>query len=211
MPDTAVIRLLLVDDHAVLRAGLVSLLTLEPDLEVVAQADTAAEALRLWQAERPDVGVIDLRLASLDGLVLLERIRAVDPEARLVVLTASENIDDARAARRAGAAAYVTKYVEHKWLLEAIRGAHAGGEWTQHGLLRKPGRALAAVADREHDVLCMLRRGSTNAEIGQRLGITERTVKAHVKALCEKLGAADRAGAVARGFELGLLEIGGDR
>ena len=211
MPETAVIRLLLVDDHAMLRAGLVSLLTLEPDLEVVAQADTAAEALRLWQAERPDVGVIDLRMASLDGLVLLERIRKLDPEARLVVLTSSENIDDARAARRAGAAAYVTKHVEHERLLEAIRGAHAGGEWTQHGLLRKPGRALAAVTDREHDVLCMLRRGSTNAEIGQRLGITERTVKAHVKALCEKLGAADRAGAVARGFELGLLEIGGDR
>lgn len=207
MPDEHPIRLMLVDDHAVLRAGLVSLLTLEPDIAVVAEIDTGVGVVDLWRQCRPDVGVVDLRMAGLDGLAVIERIRAADPGARLVVLTSSENADDAAAARQAGAAGYVTKHVDHERLVEAIRGAHAGAGWIQHGVLRTPGAALTAVSDRERDVLRLLRRGSSNAEIGQRLGITERTVKKHVRALCEKLGAPDRAGAVARGFEVGLLEV----
>lgn len=207
MPDDLPIRLLLVDDHAVLRAGLLSLLTLEPDIEVVAETDTGVAAVELWRQCRPDVGVVDLRMAGLDGLAVIERIRAADPAARLVVLTSSENADDAAAAREAGAAGYVTKHVDHERLVEAIRGAHADAGWIQHGVLRTPGGAATAVSDREREVLRLLRRGSSNAEIGQRLGITERTVKKHVRALCEKLGAPDRAGAVARGFEVGLLEV----
>jgi DNA-binding NarL/FixJ family response regulator len=202
------IRLILVDDHAVLRAGLANLLNFEPGLKVVAEADDGETALQLWRMHRPDVMLLDLSLVGMNGIDTLVQLRAEFPEARVIMLTSSETREDVRHSLQAGACGYVTKNVRRAELVDAIREVHAGGrplganiarvltEDTHHGILSR----------RELEVLGLVRQGFTNAEIGRLLEITERTAKAHISALLVKLEASDRAEAVARGFERGLLK-----
>ncbi len=205
---SAPIRLMLVDDHAILRAGLTNMLNCERGLEVVAEADDGESALRLWREHRPDVTLLDLSLGGMDGIETVGRLRAEFPEARVLILTSSEAHEDIRHALEAGASGYVTKSIRRAELVEAIRECHAGG----CPIGEHVARLLAA--DKEHgvpsrrevEVLGLVRQGFTNAEIGRLLGISERTAKAHVAALLVKLEASDRAEAVARGFERGLLK-----
>ena len=206
MSPSGKIRLLIVDDHPVLRAGLSNLLALEPDIAVVGEADGGEAAVAMWAKVRPHVGLVDLCMESVDGIETTRRIRREHPQARIVMLTSSESADDAARALATGVAAYVTKTVNHEAIVATIREVHAGSE-----NIRKGVRAVTRVADsllspREMDVLIQLRKGSTNAEIGAALGISERTVKWHVKAMLAKLHTSDRAGLVARGFDLGLLK-----
>jgi DNA-binding NarL/FixJ family response regulator len=202
------IRLMLVDDHAILRAGLVNLLNGEPGLQVVAVADDGESALKLWQEHRPDITLLDISMGGMDGIETVRRLRADFPEARVIMLTSSEAEEDVRHALEAGASGYVTKNVRRAELFEAIRECHAGG----HPIGENVARLLAAgsehgvVSRREMEVLGLVRQGFTNAEVGRLLGISERTAKAHVAALLVKLQASDRAEAVARGFERGLLK-----
>lgn len=217
LPDTAAmtarsheprstVRLLIVDDHPVLRAGLANLLQLEADFDVVGQAGSGEAAVRLWERLRPDVCLLDLSMPGMGGLESLRRILAIATDARILVLTSSESAADARLALQAGACGYLTKNVEHAEIVSTIREAHAGGRGLCRGVpTRLDSPAPAMLSPRELDVLHLLRRGSSNLEIGGSLGITERTVKAHVMAIMEKLGAPDRAGAVAKGFDLGIL------
>ena len=201
------IRLLIVDDHPVLRAGLANLLQLESDLEVVGQAGSGEAAVRLWESLRPDVCLLDWSMPGIGGLESLRRIRGITANARILVLTSSESAADANAALQAGACGYLTKNVEHAEIVSTIREAHAGARGICLGLpaaMTTP--APAVLSPREFDVLHLLRRGNSNLEIGRALGITERTVKAHVMAIMEKLDAPDRAGAVAKGFDLGILK-----
>jgi hypothetical protein len=206
------IGVMLVDDHAVVRSGLANLIGLEPDLRVVAQADSGAAAIELWRRHRPDVGVIDVLMTGLDGIETLRRIRRIDPRARAVMLTSSEVVADAIRAEEAGAAAYLTKHLDHDRILDVIRDVHAGRVGIRLGVRRGGPAPLAEpLSAREIAVLKLMREGESNAEIGRRLGIAESTVKSHITHMLLKLSATDRASAVARGFDLGLLAVSRDR
>jgi DNA-binding NarL/FixJ family response regulator len=208
MSTHATIRLMLVDDHAILRAGLVNLLNGEPGLQVVAVADDGESALKLWQEHRPDIMLLDISMGGMDGIETVRRLRADFPGARVIMLTSSEAEEDVRHALEAGASGYVTKNVRRAELFEAIRECHAGGCPIGENVARllAAGSEHGVVSRREMEVLGLVRQGFTNAEVGRLLGISERTAKAHVAALLVKLQASDRAEAVARGFERGLLK-----
>jgi DNA-binding NarL/FixJ family response regulator len=214
----ATIRLLLVDDHPVMRAGLANLLNSEPGFDVAGQATDGLQGVRLWQELRPDVCLLDISMQGIDGIDTLRQIRAADPSACVVMLTSSEAPEDLSQAVAAGATGYVTKNVEHDELVQAIRSAHAGRQVissdmhaeTAYATSHAPPRP-ARLTPREEEVLDLLREGFTNNEIGRLLGISTRTAKAHVAAVIEKLGVVDRTQAVARGYELGLLRTSTSR
>jgi DNA-binding NarL/FixJ family response regulator len=209
-PATPPIRLLLVDDHPVMRAGLANLLAMSGDFTVVGQADDGPTALRLWATLRPDVCLLDVSMSGMDGIETLRRLRDLDPAARVLMLTSSEAAEDLHCALGAGAAGYVTKTVRHDELTAAIRGVHQGNRMIGSAVERFAGGRPAGglLSPRELEVLGFLRHGHTNAEIGRLMGISERTARAHVAAIMEALDAPDRAGAVAKGFDLGLLKVG---
>ena len=219
----ATIRLLLVDDHPVMRAGLANLLASEPGFDVAGQATDGLQGVRLWQELRPDVCLLDITMQGIDGIETLRRIRAADPTARVVMLTSSEAPEDLAQAVAAGALGYVTKNVEHDELVQAIRSAHAGRPVISsdmqlvaaQGSPAAPSPAApspaARLTPREEEVLDLLREGFTNNEIGRLLGISTRTARAHVAAVIEKLDVVDRTQAVARGYELGLLRTSTSR
>ncbi len=205
---TSPIRLLLVDDHAVMRAGLANLLSTVGDFAVVAQADDGLSALRLWRQHRPDVCLLDMTMHGIDGVETLQRLREVHPDARVLILTSSDSATDLARALAAGANGYVTKNVGHQELFAAIRDVHRGGKPISRETIvdaRPAATGGSSLTPREVEVLGLLREGFTNAEIARLLGITTHTVKVHVAALITKLGVSDRTQAVARGFDLGLL------
>jgi DNA-binding NarL/FixJ family response regulator len=204
---------MIVDDHPVFRTGLANLLTAEGDLEVVAAVASGEAAVAQLGASQPHVVLLDLRMPGHDGFEALETIHRRRPDVKVVVVTSSDSPVDADRARTAGAAGFLSKHVDQAEIVAAIRAVCQGADWVQEGV-RRPVALPAAdalpcgISVRELEVLRLVRYGFANAEIGRVLGITERTVKAHVKALCDKLGAADRAEAVARGFDHGLLKTG---
>jgi DNA-binding NarL/FixJ family response regulator len=206
--NTTKIQLILVDDHVVLRAGLANVLSFEPGIEVVAECDEGLAAIQLWRKHRPDVMLLDLSMPGIDGIETLRRLRLEFPDAKVLILTSSEAPEEVRHALAAGARGYVTKTIHPTELMGAIRSVYAG----EQVLGQKIAQQLAVaqeggdVSRRELEVLGLIRQGFTNAEIGRLLGVSENTAKAHVKALLLKLQAADRAEAVARGFERGLLK-----
>jgi DNA-binding NarL/FixJ family response regulator len=207
-PTRPAIRLLLVDDHPVMRAGMANVLGLDPDFEVVAQADDGETALVLWRQHRPDVTLLDISMGGIDGIDTLRRIRQEFPAARVLMLTSSEASEDVRYALKAGACGYVTKNIRAGELGEAIRTVHAGGQILSEDVRRKMTEDDGSrhLSPREMDVLGLVRQGFTNEEIGRLLGISERTARAHMGTIMEKLHASDRAAAVARGFETGILK-----
>lgn len=208
-PNPGPIRLILVDDHVVLRAGLSNVLSFEAGMQVVAEGDNGEAAIELWRQHLPDVMLLDLCMPGIDGVETLQRLRREFPDAKVLVLTSSEAPEEVRHALAAGARGYLTKTVHPSELMAAIRAVRAGG--------LAIGQAVAAqlaveseggcVSRRELETLGLVRQGFTNAEIGRLLGVSENTAKAHVRSLLVKLQAADRAEAVARGFERGLLKI----
>ena len=202
------IRVLLIDDHAVLRAGLANLLALERDLVVVGEADNGEAGVKLLPRCRPHVAIVDVSMAGIDGVETSKRIRRLAPEVKILMLTSSESAADAARSIDAGASAYLTKRVAHEEIVAVIRRVHAGQKSIQIGVQpASPPPRPELLSLRELDVLRLMRLGITNIEIGRRLGIAERTVKSHVTAILSKLDASDRAGAVARGFDLGLLKV----
>ncbi len=209
MPKIQTIRLLLVDDHLVVSAGLANVLNCEPGFTVVAEADDGATAISLWRTHRPDVMLLDISMPGMDGIETLERLHAEFPEARVLMLTSSDAPEDIRHALKAGAGGYVTKNVRREDLATAIRDVFAGERAIGESIARQlaADEASGAISRRELEVLGLVRQGFTNADIGRLLGISERTARAHVGALLVKLQASDRAEAVARGFERGLLKI----
>lgn len=203
------IRILLVDDHSVVRMGLAAVLELDEGLTVVAEAEDGAQAIERFRAERTDVVLMDVRMPGMGGLEALRALRALAPEARVLMLTTSELDEDLQRAIEAGAAGYLQKSVTRDELVRAIRLVHAGGRYIPAATALR----FNALAKRKHlslrevEVLDGMRRGLSNRDISVALTISEHTVKAHVKAILQKLESADRAEAVARGFEQGLLRV----
>lgn len=207
MGDAAdTIRVLLVDDHPVLRAGLSRLLSVEPNLTVVGHTGSGETAVQMWRQAAPNVCLLDWSMPGMSGRETLRRILGIAPDARVLVLTSSESADDAAAALQEGACGFITKNVAHEEIVAAIHEVHAGRIGIRKGVLIAPSRsAEAMLSNREIEVLNLLRAGLNNTEIGQRLGITQRTARFHVSAILEKLGVTDRTAAVAKAFDLGLL------
>lgn len=208
MAKVAKIRLMLVDDHPVMRMGLANLLSTDPELAVVAQADDGASALELWRLHRPDICLMDIMMDGLDGVETLRRLKQMHPEARVIMLTSSHAPEDVEHAVEAGACGYVQKNSQRGDLTKAIRAVFRGETFMPGTPTVKLAPSdTSGVSQRELEVLSLVRQGFTNAEIGRLTGISERTVRWHVASLMEKLNASDRAQAVARGFERGLLGV----
>jgi DNA-binding NarL/FixJ family response regulator len=201
------LRLLLVDDHAVVRSGLANMLAAQPAFEVVADVGDGETALRYLAGDLPDVVILDLMMPGMDGIECLERLKAVDAGIRVLMLTSSEAGSDARAALDAGADGYVTKASSSTELIAAVIAVARGDRFVSGEVERLLGHhdSAAHLTPREIEVLQLLRKGMSNPDIGYCLGITPRTAKAHVAAIMLKLGAQDRAEAVAKGFEQRLL------
>lgn len=200
------IRLMLVDDHALLRAGLANLLAIERDLEVVAQAGSGEAAISLCRQHCPDVVLLDLNVLGIGGVEAIRQLQKAAPACRIIVLTSSESAADADCVMGAGASGYLTKVTPFQEIVEAIREVNRGATGLCKGVSCIPAsNGGNLLSPREYSVLLLLRKGLSNPEIGRSLGITERTVKSHVAAILEKFGETDRTAAVAKAFDLGLL------
>ena len=205
---TVPVRVLVVDDHAVTRAGIVRLLSAsDPELHVVGEAGSGAQAIEAWRALRPDVVLMDLQMLDGDGIEAIARIRAEDATANIVALTAFASDDLVAGAFRAGARGYIGKEASESELIRAVRAA-ARGEMVVSGAaaerlyshLNGTGDVLA-FTERERQVLVLLERGATDREIGEALTISVKTVEKHVGSILRKLGAQNRTQAVARARE----------
>jgi DNA-binding NarL/FixJ family response regulator len=208
-----VIRVLLADDHFVVREGLRSFLELQDGIEVVGEAGDGEEAIRLAEFHRPDVVLMDLVMPRRDGVGAMRELRHRLPDVAVVVLTSFLDDDRLLPAIQAGAAGYLLKDAEPSEILRAIRAAHTGGTLLDptvaarliHAIAQAPGEGpRQPLTPREREVLAMIGRGWSNKRIGAELHIAEKTVKTHVGHLLAKLGVADRTQAAlhARGNEL---------
>jgi DNA-binding NarL/FixJ family response regulator len=200
------IRVMLVDDHPVMRVGLANVLSLNHGFNIVAQADDGPSALQLWRKHRPDVCLLDVCMDRMDGIETLRRLLGEFPAARVLMLTSSKDGDDMSLAMQLGARGYVVKTVQHGELAQAIRTVHWGGIVGPQlpAPLKRVGNG--PLSQRELEVLGLVRQGFGNDEIARLLGISERTVRAHMTAILATLNAADRAQAVAIGYDLGLFK-----
>ena len=204
------ITVMVVDDHAVVRAGLARVLGTAPDLEIVAQASDGAEALELLETVAPDVILMDLSMPGMDGVTATRRILADHPRACVVALTSFGDRERVISMVDAGARGYLVKDGDPEELVRAVRAAAEGGSplapVAASALLRsRQARAcLDDLTTREREVLELLAAGLPNRAIGTRLGVTEATVKAHLTRVYTRLGVADRVSAAMRARELGL-------
>ncbi|MGV8872654.1 MAG: response regulator [Rhodococcus sp. (in: high G+C Gram-positive bacteria)] len=215
------IRLLIVDDQAVVRAGLTVIAGAEPDIDVVGQASDGADAVRMTRELRPDVVCMDLRMPNMDGIAATRRIVAdVDLHTEILIVTTFDIDDDVFAALEAGAAGFLLKGAEEHTLLAAIRSVASGEGTLDQRLTRRVLREFTSrrsatpapptppphtLTDRELDVLRLLAEGLSNLEIGQRLFIEPTTVKYHLAGLLPKAQARDRLQAVLWGIRAGLI------
>lgn len=204
---TPSLRLLLVDDHAVMRSGLANMLSARPEFDVVAEADDGESALALHQQHSPDVTLLDIVMPGMGGLKCLRLLKQQSPDAKVLMLSSSELEQDMHDAIDLGADGYVTKTAMPSELVASILAVGRGEKCVSEEVSRRlqSYAATSQLTPREIEVLKLLRKGMSNPDIGMILEITPRTAKAHVAAILLKLDAQDRAEAVARGFELGLL------
>lgn len=202
------LRLLVADDHNVVREGLCTLLSLQEDMAVVASASDGQEALVAWRRLRPDVGLIDLSMPRLGGVDLITQIRAHDPAARLIILTTFDGDEDIYRGLHAGAKAYLLKDVHRDELLTCIRIVHQGGNYIRPELAGRLASRMARddLSARELEVLVQVERGLSNKLIARELAVTEGTVKTHVKSILGKLDARSRTEAIAIGVRRGLIK-----
>ncbi|MBI4260326.1 MAG: response regulator transcription factor [Actinobacteria bacterium] len=209
-------RLMLVDDHEVLREGLTFMLRVEPVLAVVAEAGSGREALESLEAALPDVVLLDVKMPDVGGLETLRRIRERWPELPVLVLTMYDDPEYVDQALQAGASGYVLKSIGREELVRAVRAVSGGGGYLQAEITRPVLARFARMAPmperaphlspRELDVLRLLAEGRSNRQMARDLGITEATVKGYLRELFEKLGASDRAHAVALALRTRLIE-----
>jgi len=208
-PTAGMIRVLVVDDHPLMRDGIAAVIAGQDDMRLIGEASDGAEAVAAYAALHPDVVLMDLRMPGMDGIEAITAIRAASPRARIIVLTTYRGDVQATRALQAGAAGYLLKSSLRRELLDAIRDVHAGRR-------RVPAEIAAGIAEnlsgeslspRELDVLRSVAAGNANKRIGAELGISEETVKAHMKNILTKLDARDRTHAVTIAIRRGIIEL----
>jgi DNA-binding NarL/FixJ family response regulator len=207
--DSQRIRILAVDDHPILRQGIVGLIADESDMTLVAEAANGREAIQQFRTHHPDITLMDLQMPEMNGLDAMIAIRGEFPDARIIVLTTYTGDVQARRALQAGARAYLLKNSLHKELLDTIRAVHAGRknlspevsfDLAEHA-------AEEALSPLEVRVLRLIAEGNSNKEIAARLSVTEDSVKGHVRNILSKLGANDRTHAAMIGIKRGIIEL----
>lgn len=203
-----IVRILIAEDHPLMRSGIAAEINAEPDLKVVALAEDGQEALELFRVHRPDIALIDLRLPKLNGLQVIETIRKEFPTARIIVLTTAAGDVHAVRAFKAGAASYLLKHMLREELIHAIQEVHAGRRRIPAEVARIMAESSLtdSITAREIQVLSRVAEGLSNKEIATRLSISEYTVKAHLKTILQKLGANDRTHAVMIALQRGFID-----
>jgi DNA-binding NarL/FixJ family response regulator len=209
MSERADIRVLSVDDHPLLREGIAAIINSQPDMQLVGAVATAQEAIQQFRNLRPDVTLMDLRLPDMSGIDTVIAIRKDFPVARIIMLTTFEGDVEIQKALEAGARGYMLKSMPPKELVEVIRQVHAGKKRipTQVATQLAEHMSDEALTPREIEVLRHIAEGNRNRDIGEKLFITEETVKVHIKHIMDKLGASDRTQAVAIGIRRGFIQL----
>jgi DNA-binding NarL/FixJ family response regulator len=203
------IRVLVVDDHPIMRIGISAIIEATPDMTAVAQAGSGEEAIELFEKHLPDITLMDLRLPGMSGVEAIKILVSRHRGAKFVVLTTYEGDEDIHQALQAGARSYIIKGMPHEALVSALRRVHAGGRFlptpvTQALSSRLPNSELSA---REREVLTLIAGGKSNKEIATELGITESTVKCHVSVILMRLNVSDRTQAVVTAIQRGLVHV----
>jgi DNA-binding NarL/FixJ family response regulator len=217
-PSQKAIRILIVDDHPIVRDGLVAILSTQPDFAVVGESSNGADAVRLSRDLKPDVVLLDLEMPEMDGVEALKQMRQVCPAVRVIVLTAFDTDERIVGAVRAGAQGYLLKGTPREEIFRAIRVVSKGGSLLEPLVASKlihhvesgaqePDRPRETLTEREREVLTLLAQGRTNKEIAASLVITERTVKFHVSSILAKLGVGNRTEAVTLAAQQGLVKL----
>jgi DNA-binding NarL/FixJ family response regulator len=206
---SAKIRLLLVDDHFVVRIGMVGAINAEPDMMVVAECGSGERAIELFREHTPDVTLMDWRLPGISGVLTTDAIRDEFPQARVILLSVYEGEEDVFRAVRAGAVSYLPKSIERDELLSAIRAVHSGQTYFPPAIAAKlvARQARPQLSGREMEVLGQVVLGCTNREIAKELRIAEVTVKLHVSSVLQKLGVSDRTEAATVAIQRGIVHL----
>jgi len=207
--DEKLIRVLSVDDHPLIRQGIAGLVTVQSDMQLIAEAADGREALRQFRQHRPDITLMDLQMPEMGGLEAITAIRGESPEARIIVLTTYAGDVQALRALHAGARAYLLKDSLHKELLDTIRAVHGGRKAVSPEVSCQLAEHATddALTAAEVRVLRLIAEGNANKEIGAKLSISEDTVKGQVRNILSKLGAKDRTHAAMIGFKRGIIEL----
>jgi DNA-binding NarL/FixJ family response regulator len=209
MNETRPIRIMTVDDHPVFREGIGSMLSTQKDMELIAEASTGMEAVKLYAVHRPDVTLMDLRLPDISGLDAIIQIREKYPQARMIVLTTYKGDVQALRALKAGAMGYLLKSMLRVYLLDTIRAVHSGHKRVPPEIASEMAEFAAddSLTAREIQVLQQVATGNANKMIADKLSISEDTVKAHMKSILSKLSANDRTHAVTIAMRRGFLDV----
>ena len=203
------VRLLVVDDHHIVRQGLVALLATVPEMQVVAEASDGQHALALYREHHPDVTLMDLRMNTMNGVETTRAIRAEFPNARIIVLTTFDGDEDIYRALQAGARGYLLKGMDTEELLAAIRTVHSGKSRIPGPVAERLAERMntPSLTDRETEVLRLIVGGNSNKEIAAALFISEATVKTHINSLLSKLGVSDRTQAATTALQRGIVHF----
>jgi len=207
--DASPIRVLVVDDHQLIRVGIATLLLPEPDMKLVGEASNGREAISKFRECNPDITLMDLQMAEMSGFDAILAIRDEFPGARIIVLTTYTGDAQAHRAIKAGAQGYLLKNLLHKELLQTIRAVHAGRRVVAVDIAAQVAEHAGEenLTPKEIEVLRLIASGNANKEVAVQLNITEETVKSRVKNILEKLGANDRTHAVTIGLKRGIIEL----
>jgi DNA-binding NarL/FixJ family response regulator len=206
---TSLIRILAVDDHPLLRNGVVGLVADQPDMQLVAEASNGLEAIQQFRTHLPDITLMDLQMPEMNGIDAISAIRGEFSEARIIVLTTYSGDVQVLRALKAGARAYLLKNLLHKELLDTIRSVHAGRKAVSAEISYQVAEHATddALTPAEISVLRLIAEGNANKQIADRLSITEETVKGRVKNILSKLGANDRTHAAMIGLRRGIIQF----
>ena len=209
MSDPSPIRILVVDDHQLIRVGITTLILPEADMKVVGEASNGREAIGKYRECHPDITLMDLQMPEMSGFDAIQTIRSEFPDARIIVLTTYTGDVQAQRAMKAGAQGYVLKNLLHKELLQTIRAVHGGRRAMAAEVAAQVAEHTGeeGLTAKEIDVLRLIAAGNANKEIAAQLSITEETVKSRVKNILEKLGANDRTHAVTIALKRGIIEL----
>ena len=212
-----VIRILIADDHPVVREGLSAMLSKEQDIQVVGEAENGAEAIDKAKELQPDIVLMDLRMPEVDGVEAMRQIGAVNPDIRFIVLTTYDNDEFIFKGIEAGARAYLLKDSPREELFKAIRAVYKGESLIQPAIagrvldrfteLSRQAQVVEVLSEREVEVLNLMAKGAANKEIATELYITESTVKTHVQSIFQKLGVSDRTEAVTQAIKKGIIRL----